>query len=164
MGSVDPPALPYLSTSPHFLFFTDFDGTITQQDSNDYLTDNLGFGPVLRKEGNADVLHGRRDFRGSFEEMMESVTVPFDECIAVLQRAITLDPHFREFYHWAKDANVPVVVLSGGMRPIIQALLAHLLGEDDAGGIPIVSNDVEARGGKSMNEKGGWRLVFHDDR
>lgn len=29
--------LPYMKTNPKIIFFTDFDGTITLQDSNDFL-------------------------------------------------------------------------------------------------------------------------------
>jgi 2-hydroxy-3-keto-5-methylthiopentenyl-1-phosphate phosphatase len=58
---------------------------------------------------------------------------------------------------------MPVVVLSGGMEPIIRALLEHLLGKEDASDIQIVSNDVAPREGKNINESGGWQIVFHDE-
>ncbi|KAH6634797.1 HAD-like domain-containing protein [Chaetomium sp. MPI-SDFR-AT-0129] len=163
MGSTLPIALPALKTNPKFIFFTDFDGTITVQDSNDYMTDNLGFGTALRKEGNADVLYGRRDFRDSFRDMLDSVKTPFNECIDILRQNITLDPGFKAFFEWASENNVPIVVLSGGMTPVIRALLAHLLGEEAVDTLQIVSNDVAPRDGKSINEEGGWQIVFHDD-
>ncbi|KAK3352244.1 HAD-like domain-containing protein [Lasiosphaeria hispida] len=159
MGST---ALPAMRTAPKFIFFTDFDGTITQQDSNDFITDNLGYGAGLRKMGNGDVLFGRRDFRDSFQEMMDSIQAPFDQCIDTLLQNITLDAGFKEFFYWARDSNVPIVVLSGGMEPIIRALLAHFLGQDEANSLQIVSNNVAARAGKSINEEGGWQIVFHD--
>ncbi|KAK0714527.1 HAD-like domain-containing protein [Lasiosphaeris hirsuta] len=159
MGST---ALPAMRTAPQFIFFTDFDGTITQQDSNDFITDNLGFGAGLRKMGNGDVLFGRRDFRDSFQEMMDSIKAPFDQCIDTLLQNITLDAGFKEFFYWARDNNVPIVVLSGGMEPIIRALLAHFLGRDEADSLQIVSNNVAARPGRSINEEGGWQIVFHD--
>ena len=59
--------------------------------------------------------------------------------------------------------NVPVVVLSSGMVPIIRALLVHLVGEN-AEDIQIVSNDVASRDGKDINTEGGWKIVFHDER
>lgn len=65
--------LPAMATKPSFIFFSDFDGTITLRDSNDFLTDNLGYGEKLRKRGNQDVLHDRMSFRDSFKEMMDSV-------------------------------------------------------------------------------------------
>ncbi|KAL2131877.1 hypothetical protein VTI74DRAFT_4489 [Chaetomium olivicolor] len=163
MGSTVDIALPALKTSPKFIFFTDFDGTITMQDSNDFMTDNLGFGPELRKQGNADVLYGRRDFRDAFRDMLDSINTPFDECIDILRRNISLDPGFKAFYEWARENNVPIVVLSGGMEPIIRALLAHMLGQEAADVMQIVSNDVAPREGKSINEAGGWQIVYHDD-
>lgn len=158
-----PSSLPAMKTNPKFIFFTDFDGTLTLQDSNDFLTDNLGYGEKLRKQGNQDVLHGRMSFRDSFREMMDSVKIPYDQCIKTLVENITLDPYFKEFYDWARANNVPVVVLSSGMVPIIRALLQHLVGPE-AKDIQIVSNDVAPRDGKSINEEGGWQIIFHDER
>ncbi|KAH6676709.1 HAD-like domain-containing protein [Halenospora varia] len=154
--------LPAMKTNPKHIFFTDFDGTITLRDSNDFLTDNLGYGQVLRKQGNQDVLHDRMTFRDSFRGMMDSVKTPYDKCIQTLLENIKLDPHFKEFYTWCSANNVPVVVLSSGMVPIIRALLVHLVGPE-AENIQIVSNDVASRDGKSINEEGGWQIVFHDD-
>ncbi|KAK3378621.1 HAD-like domain-containing protein [Lasiosphaeria ovina] len=163
-GSPDLAALPALETQPRFIFFTDFDGTITQQDSNDFMTDNIGFGAAKRKESNKGVLFGQRDFRDAFQEMLDSVTTPFDQCIDLLIRNITLDPGFRAFFHWAREHNVPIVVLSGGMEPIIRALFEHYLGKTDADSLRIVSNAVKVRPGKtSINEEGGWTISYHDD-
>jgi 2-hydroxy-3-keto-5-methylthiopentenyl-1-phosphate phosphatase len=95
--------------------------------------------------------------------MMDSVTAPYDQCITTLLDNIKLDPHFAEFYEWARAHNVPVVVLSSGMAPIIRALLVHLIGKI-AEDIQIVSNDVASRNGKDINTEGGWKIVFHDER
>ncbi|KAI1426502.1 HAD-like domain-containing protein [Xylaria sp. FL1777] len=156
-------SLPALRTKPKAIFFTDFDGTITFEDSNDWLTDNLGFGVELRTQGNKDVLYSGRPFRDAFWEMLDSVPTPFDQCLALLLKNVKLDPAFAEFASWCRANNVPIVVLSGGMQPIIRALLAHLLGEEEAAVMQIVSNDVKARPGKSINEENGWEIAFHDD-
>lgn len=152
---------PALATNPKFIFFTDFDGTVTTADSNDFMTDNLGFGVEKRRQGNKDVLSGKMHFRDSFQEMMDSIATPYDECTEILLQNIKLDPGFKEFYDWSRENNVPIVILSGGMTPIIRALLDKLLGP--GWDIQIVSNNVRAREGKSINEKGGWRIEFHDD-
>jgi 2,3-diketo-5-methylthio-1-phosphopentane phosphatase len=163
MGSSNSP-LPALATKPKIIFFTDYDGTITQQDSNDFMTDNIGFGLDLRRKGNEDVLNGTRHFRDSFQEMMDSISTPYDQCIELLSKNITLDPHFRDFFHWAQQNNVPIVILSGGMKPIIKGMLAAWLGEEEVEKVQIVSNDVAIRPGKSsINEEGGWQIKFHDD-
>ncbi|KAG6049426.1 hypothetical protein E4U17_006838 [Claviceps sp. LM77 group G4] len=160
MGSVNSET-PALATNPKFIFFTDFDGTVTTSDSNDYMTDNLGFGVEKRTQGNKDVLFGKMHFRDSFQEMMDSITTPYNECIELLLKKIKLDPGFKEFYDWSRENNVPIVILSGGMTPIIRALLDNLLGP--GWDIQIVSNDVKPREGKSINEKAGWTIEFHDD-
>ncbi|KAI1979263.1 hypothetical protein LOZ53_001080 [Ophidiomyces ophidiicola] len=151
-----------MQTQPKIIFFTDFDGTITLKDSNDYLTDNLGYGQEKRRAGNKAVLENTMTFRDSFREMLDSVKNPFDECIQILCDKMQLDPYFAEFYNWAKDNNVPIVILSSGMVPIIHALLVKLLGHEPDH-IQIVANQVKARDGKSINEVGGWEIVYHDD-
>ena len=157
------PTLPAMKTNPKYIFFTDFDGTITTRDSNDYMTDNLGYGQEKRKAGNKAVLTDKMTFRDSFQDMLDSVKTPFDQCIKILVENIKLDPHFKEFFDWARANNMPIVVLSGGMTPIIRALLEHLVGEH-ADEIQIVSNHVKARDGKDINEEGGWTIEYHDER
>ncbi|KAL2067804.1 hypothetical protein VTL71DRAFT_15900 [Oculimacula yallundae] len=155
--------LPFLKTNPRFIFFTDFDGTITRQDSNDFLVEEYGIGPTQRALVFTEILFGRRSFRDGFEELLDTVSLPWDDCIAALLKDITLDEGFKEFYVWARENNVPVVVLSGGMEPIIRALLAHLLGGDEVKDLPILSNDVMAREGKTLKDEGGWKIVYRDD-
>ena len=94
--------------------------------------------------------------------MMESVTTPYDQCISLLVANIKLDPHFKSFFHYAISHNIPIVVLSSGMVPIIRALLTHLVGPESSV-IQVVSNDVAPKPGKSVNDPDGWDLVFHDD-
>ncbi|KAH6895679.1 HAD-like domain-containing protein [Thelonectria olida] len=161
MGSVPTSDTPALKTNPRFIFFTDFDGTVTTADSNDFMTDNLGFGRERRVHLNKEVLYNGMHFRDSFVEMLDSVTTPFNECLDILLKNIKLDPGFKEFYDWAQLNNVPIVILSGGMEPVIRALLDTLLGP--GWDIQIVSNNVAAREGKDINEKGGWKITFHDD-
>lgn len=162
MGSTN--TLPALATAPRIIFFTDYDGTVTQQDSNDFMTDNVGYGVELRRQGNTDVLNGTRHFRDAFQEMMDSVSLPFDQCVDLLSKNIQLDPHFKPFFRFCRENNIPIVILSGGMRPIIQGMLRTWLGDEEAETIQIVSNDVALREGKaSINEERGWRIQFHDD-
>ncbi|KAH8697743.1 putative phosphoesterase [Talaromyces proteolyticus] len=161
MGSVE---LPYIRTNPKIIFFTDFDGTITLKDSNDYLTDNLGYGYDKRRQGNEDVLTGKATFRDAFRDMLDSVKPGFAECIQVLKENMKLDPYFTEFYNWAKENNVPIVVVSSGMVPIISGLFEVLLGhKPDPQHLSIVANDVESRDGKDINTPGGWQIKYHDD-
>ncbi|KAF2752742.1 hypothetical protein EJ05DRAFT_481044 [Pseudovirgaria hyperparasitica] len=160
MGSIQD--LPAMKTNPKAIFFTDFDGTITLQDSNDYMTDNIGYGVEKRRQGNIDTLEGKITFRDSFQEMLDSVTAPFPECIDLLVKNIKLDPGFKDFFEWTLENNVPVVVLSSGMVPVIRALLKNLIGPDSEK-IEVVANDVKARPGKKIDEENGWDIQFHDE-
>ena len=95
--------------------------------------------------------------------MLDSVKTPFPDCVKTLLANIKLDPSFKDFYNWARANNVPVIVLSSGMVPIIRALLAHLIGRE-ATEIEIVANEVRDRPAKTKDQEGGWDIVFHDDR
>ncbi|ORX96904.1 HAD-like domain-containing protein [Clohesyomyces aquaticus] len=161
MGAQPAAELSAMKTNPKFIFFTDFDGTITLQDSNDFMTDNIGYGREKRRQGNLDTLEEKITFRDSFREMMDSVTKPYNECIQYLVNNIKLDPHFTKFYEWALENNIPVVVLSSGMEPIIKAILKNLLGPS-ADKMEVIGNFVKARPGKTINEERGWEIEFRN--
>jgi 2,3-diketo-5-methylthio-1-phosphopentane phosphatase len=91
--------------------------------------------------------------------MMDSVKRPYNECIEYLVSNIKLDPSFKAFFQWSLENNIPVVVLSSGMEPVIQALLKSLVGPD-AEKIQVLGNYVGPRPGKSINEEGGWQILF----
>ena len=94
--------------------------------------------------------------------MMDSINTPFPECIRLLCQNIKLDPGFKDFYEWSRETNVPVIVLSSGMIPIIRALLMELVGPT-ASDIEIVANDVVDKPPKTKDQEGGWDCKFHDD-
>ena len=95
--------------------------------------------------------------------MIDSVTKPFPECIDYLVENIELDPYFNEYFQWALKNEIPTVIVSGGMEPIIRAILKNLVGPDSEK-LGIVSNDVMARPGKTIDQVGGWSIKYHDER
>ena len=101
-------------------------------------------------------------YREIFVEMLDSIHTPFPECIKLVCDNITLDPYFKDFYAWAKENGVPVVIVSSGMLPVIKALLEHLLGPA-ANEIDIIANDTIDRPGKSREEADGWTIQFRDE-
>ncbi|AOA63148.1 hypothetical protein PP7435_CHR3-0591 [Komagataella phaffii CBS 7435] len=144
-------------SSPKAVVFTDWDGTVTLLDSNDYLTDNLGMGKESRVAIGNQILNGEVDFRTGFAEELQSVKLPFDECIDFLLKNIELDPGFKDTYEWCYANNVPIYVISSGMKPIIETLLVKLVGQDAMDNITIISNDVK------INDDGSWDIVYRDD-
>ena len=152
-----------LNKKPKVIFFTDFDGTITLKDTNDYITDNHGFGFEKRRAGNKLILDGTDSFRDGFQKMIDSWQVSLTEMISILEQNIQLDPHFRNFVLWAKEHDVPIIVLSSGMVPVIAALLKKLLGEELMQDIEIIANETQlVAPGNSVDKKGGWNIKFHD--
>lgn len=107
--------------------------------------------------------HELTTIREVFAEMLNSVDTPLNECIDILLDKMRLDPHFVEFYEWAGKNNVPIIVLSSGLIPIISALLEKLLGKLGPH-LHIVANDAQSRDGKDLNEVGGWEVKYLDDR
>lgn len=120
-------------------------------------TDNVGYGAERRKALNAKVLDGTSSFRDAFYDMLHSVKLPFNDCISLLTQNIKLDPGFTNFYNYCTENNIPVIILSGGMEPIIRALLKELMG-DAAKGIEIISNQADVK------EDGSWEITYRDER
>jgi len=152
--------LPYppIHKDKKFVVLSDWDGTITSFDSNDYLTDNFGMGLEKRRQLNLDILSGKNNFRDAFREEMRSIPKPFDECKEILKRDIRADPGFVAFFEWCKSAQIPFVVVSSGMEPLIRAVLSKLVGEDDAKLVEIISNDV------TIHADGTWEIYYrHPD-
>jgi 2,3-diketo-5-methylthio-1-phosphopentane phosphatase len=103
-------------------------------------------------------------FSDSFKEALDSIPTPLSECISTLLASIALDPGFRGFLSYAQSVSLPVIILSGGMEPIIRALLTKLVSEHEAASIKILSSHVRAREGKDLYlDAHGWEIVFHDD-
>lgn len=94
--------------------------------------------------------------------MIDSIPTPFPECLEVLKQNIKLDPYFKEFFFWARQNGIPVIVLSSGMTPVISTLLIHLIGPE-AEEIEIICNDVVDNPGKTRDQVNGWSIKFHDD-
>ncbi|WFD31844.1 hypothetical protein MSPP1_002884 [Malassezia sp. CBS 17886] len=152
---------PKYSDAP-IVFLTDFDGTITLLDSNDHMVDSAGMGYTERRKINEEIIAERVTFRDGFRTMMESVKRPFVEMEELVRRDVKLDPGFKEFYAFAKAHNIPVIVVSSGMDPIIRSIFANLIGEEDASHIDIISNDVRFTDAANQGET--WEIQYrHPD-
>ena len=153
-----------LDAKPKVIFFTDFDGTITLQDTNDYITDNYGMGADKRHAIMQEILKDKTTFRSGFQDMVNTWNMPFPEVLDILRANISLDPRFKDFMHWANATSTPVVVLSSGMKPVLRMLLAKLVGEDLIKDVEIICNDIQTvPPGNSLEKKDGWNIKYHDD-
>lgn len=98
--------------------------------------------------------------RDAFKDMLDSVASKktFEECKALVADRIEFDPGFKPFYEWCQSHDIPVVILSSGMEPLIRALLTSLVGAAASSAIPIVANDVKHK------PDGTWEIVYRDSR
>ncbi len=96
-------------------------------------------------------------------EQIDSIKTPFNKCVEKLLDHVELDDYFIAFYTWTVSVSIPVV-LSSGIAPMIQAVLAKLVGSK-AEEIEVIANTAIPREGfTSINEDGGaWRVQFRDD-
>ncbi|TFK19354.1 hypothetical protein FA15DRAFT_674514 [Coprinopsis marcescibilis] len=151
--------LPYppIHKDKRFVVLSDWDGTITTYDSNDLMTDNLGFGKEKRRNGNLEILSGRDTFRDGFRGMLESIVAnghTFSDCEEYLKKNIKLDAGFKDFCAWCKAHDIPVIIVSSGMGPLIHAILRHLIGEEIANDIEIIANDA------IVHSDGKWEIKY----
>ncbi|KAI0289241.1 HAD-like domain-containing protein [Multifurca ochricompacta] len=120
------------------------------------MTDFLGYGKEKRRAGNLEILSRRVTFRDAFREMLESVSQnghTFEECKQFLKDNIKLDPGFKDFIQYCKSQDIPVIIVSSGMEPLIRTILTKLVG-DDANDIDIISNSVE------VHKDGSWNIKY----
>lgn len=139
------------------ILFSDFDGTITDTDVYDFLVDQHGMGKEKRSVLAKKVLAGDLSFRDYFEETMNSVNMTYKETVDACLGFVKLTPGFKEFYQFALDNGIRVIIVSSGMEPLIRELLEAHIG-DLAKTIEIEANQLDLD-----KATGRWKLVFHDD-
>jgi len=89
--------------------------------------------------------------------MLKSVVAnghTFEKCKEILRTNIKLDPGFKKFYTWCKSNDIPVIIVSSGMAPLIRVVLSNLVGDEAANEIEIIANDV------TVFPDGTWDIKF----
>jgi 2-hydroxy-3-keto-5-methylthiopentenyl-1-phosphate phosphatase len=122
----------------------DFDGTITRQDSTDFVLEALADPPwrVLQAEWEAGRLTGAECMRGQVELIRGSAA----DLDAVLDR-VELDPGFAAFVAWCEARGLAISVVSDGVDYFISRILArHGLER-----LPVAANRL-------AGAPGAWRL------
>lgn len=162
MSYESPISEPVIYHGKKFIVLSDWDGTITTQDSNDFVTDTYGMGLPDRVALNQSVRNGQDNFRDAFRKMLVSVvengkvdgevTHTFEFCKNAVANNIKVDDTFKAFYEFCGANDIPVVVVSSGMAPIIRAVLHKHLASLD--GIQIISNEVKTY------DDGSWDIQY----
>ncbi|KAF9088750.1 hypothetical protein BGX23_007128 [Mortierella sp. AD031] len=92
-----------------------------------------------------------------FDDMQEQQhmgEVTADEVRALNDKyRVRLDPGFKQFHRFCQENSIPITVVSIGIQPLIEEMLARYLGVDH--GITVRANGLTIR-------EDGWRIIWRD--
>ncbi len=132
--------------------FSDFDGTITEQDTLIFLTTHLGGGRELVAAIGRLLREGKLSLREGIAAEMRSIRAPFAEAEKLLREQVRLDPHFKAFAQWCREHGLPLTILSAGFHQNIELFLAR----DEFPQLEILANELKP------DESCGWQCLFRD--
>ncbi|KAI7889204.1 HAD-like domain-containing protein [Mucor mucedo] len=136
--------------------FTDFDGTLSLDDTGLLLIDDRrSMGPERRRVLEHEILEGTKTYRDAVQEMWDSVHLSWDEAWAEYFNNCTIDPGFPAFNDYCRENNFPVTVVSSGLIPVLEKIMTNFLGEK-AKDIEIIANKGEVTGRD-------WKITWRDD-
>jgi 2-hydroxy-3-keto-5-methylthiopentenyl-1-phosphate phosphatase len=120
-------------------FFFDFDGTITEEDTLVLLLDQ--FAPPSWWDIENEVHEGGLNEQLSLQREMDCMKVGWEEARAFLLERVRLRAGFRELLAWLSQRGLPVTVLSGGFKRIIDCVF-----QQEEIELPVCANDVVITG------------------
>ncbi|SAL99144.1 hypothetical protein [Absidia glauca] len=136
--------------------FTDFDGTLSLDDTGLLLIDDRrSMGPERRRVIEHQILNNEITYKDGLQEMWNSVHISWDEAWAEYLDHCKIDPGFPDFNDYCREHNFPVTIISSGLKPLLEKIMSNFLGEK-AKEIDIVSNDGKV-------DDRNWNIIWRDD-
>ncbi|KAF1806014.1 HAD-like domain-containing protein [Mucor lusitanicus] len=136
--------------------FTDFDGTLSLEDTGVLIIDDPRcMGSEERKELERQIMDHETPYRDAVYKMWSSCKLSWDEAWNDHLSKCSVDPGFPGFYDFCKKHNIPVTVVSSGMKPLIYKVLVKYMGEL-ADELDIVANNGRIEGRE-------WEILYIDD-
>jgi len=127
--------------------FSDFDGTITLHDSLVHLLDRYAVDRWRAIED--EVESGSLGEEQGLRREIALLKLPFEEALATVLNEVPVDPDFARFVEYCESRSWPLAVVSGGLRPIIEAVL----GKRGLDRVPVHAN------GLAFDPDGRWRVL-----
>jgi 2,3-diketo-5-methylthio-1-phosphopentane phosphatase len=126
----------------------DFDGTIALPDAGEHLLAH--FGAPEWRDLDAAVWRGELSEREAWTRQIGMLRCTWAQARAGLKHGISIRSGFVDFVDFCRARDVPFVILSSGLKPVIDAVLA------DAGisALTILANDVAIHEDR-------WQLIPH---
>ena len=103
--------------------FSDFDGTITAEDTLVFLARRLGGGADHVRESERLLRERRLTPREVIARDVGGIRAPFAEAAALLRAEVAIDPGFAPFACWCAARGIPLTVLSAGFEEIVALYL-----------------------------------------
>ncbi|MCL2574010.1 MAG: MtnX-like HAD-IB family phosphatase [Defluviitaleaceae bacterium] len=117
-----------------YVIVSDFDGTITQEDSNDVLVHTLGTLESMQIE--ADFIAGRIGNREAMARHFEAMSITAKQYKEFMITTIHLDSGFDDFLTYIRNRGIPFFVVSAGFRQGIECIL----GKSRLDGVQVFAN------------------------
>ncbi|MBY8992878.1 MAG: HAD-IB family phosphatase [Candidatus Lokiarchaeota archaeon] len=102
------------------LIISDFDGTISLQDVNDSIFNNLGDD----KSQEIEILFQNEEIglKEALRRHYKRINITEEEFVDYVKNNIELDPYFHNFYKRTIDNNIDLIIVSGGFINYIDIL------------------------------------------
>jgi 2,3-diketo-5-methylthio-1-phosphopentane phosphatase len=127
--------------------FTDFDGTITAQDTLVYLLDRYEGSGWLEIEERVEA--GTLSEEQGLRDEIALIRASWTEAVGRVLAEVPVDPGFAPFAAFCAAQDWPLTILSGGLEPLIRAVLKR----EGLGGLPLRANGLD------FATDGRWRVV-----
>ncbi|KAI7862786.1 HAD-like domain-containing protein [Spinellus fusiger] len=143
------------STSVNVQVFTDFDGTLSLDDTGLMLIDDhRSLGSERRLALEHQIMDHTISYKDALQEMWNAVHISWEEAWTDHLNQCRMDPGFSGFNDYCRSQSIPVTVVSSGLYPVISTIMTRFLG-DKAKDIDIISNHGE------INDR-EWKILWRD--
>lgn len=127
--------------------FTDFDGTITAEDTLVHLLDHYVGSSWLDIERRVEA--GTLSEEQGLQDEVALIRAPLAEALVRVLAEVPVDPGFAQFVEFCRGRGWPLTILSGGLAPLIRAVLDR----EGLAELAFAANDL------AFDPDGRWRVV-----
>ncbi len=103
--------------------FSDFDGTIAHPDTINLLTETFG-GVEFRRDVGGKIASGELSLRDGITAEVATIRGDLDQVLGFLRQRVRIDESFPPFAEWCRSREIPLTILSAGIKDVIKGLLA----------------------------------------
>jgi len=131
--------------------FSDFDGTIAHPDTLNFLTETFS-GLEFRQRIGRKIASGELSLREGIQQEVATIRGSLEEVLTFLKKHVEIDSAFPDFAQWCSEQQIPLTILSAGIKDVIEDLLR-----------PCELKQVKILANPLRIVEGCWSLQFLDD-